>query len=566
VNEAKAVLDFLNELLWASPSDFPFMVVFLLGTGIFLTLRLGFLQLRKLGHSVKVIMGAYDDPEHPGEVSHFHALSAALSATVGIGNIAGVALAVHYGGPGALFWMWVTAFLGMATKYTECTLALRYRKVEDGVAAGGPMYYMKYGLGNLGHGVGKFFTFMAPVFAVSAVIAAMGIGNSIQANTLADAMHSSFAIPTVVTGLVSTAIVGAVILGGIKRIASASVVIVPLMAFIYVGGSLLILGLHYDAVPGAFLEIITGAFNPPAAIGGFAGSTFIMTMLWGVKRGLFSNEAGQGSSPIAHAAARTDKPVREGVVALMEPFIDTIIICTMTGLVIVATGVWKEKKDESLNLGARDNLVFFKADADLGPGAALDPAAKLDLLTITAGSPQAQLLRNNSIVDHPRFTLADGKAFTGTLRFVGDQPTYADAAGLPVPSAQVTYSGATLTRGAPLTAFAFDRGLDFMYPWGGYLVAISILLFAISTAISWSYYGDRCMHFLFGPKSVLPYRIVYLIVHFLGAIFSLELVWAFGDFANAMMALPNLVAILLLSGKVAHMSKDYFAEMKRGKK
>jgi AGCS family alanine or glycine:cation symporter len=341
----KEIVDVGNTLVWSTPAALPWMVAVLLLTGLFVTVRLSFIQLRQVGHAVRAVFGKYDDPDDEGDISHFQALSTALSATVGIGNIAGVAMAIHYGGPGALFWMWVTAVFGMALKFAECTLSMQYRGFDaDGNASGGPMYYIEKGLG-------KKWKPLAVLFAVCAVISSFGGGNMSQANTVAVSAYSDFGIEGWVVGLVSSAIVGFVILGGIKRIAKVSSKLAPTMATIYIAGALVILILNVNAIPDAFVQIFSQAFNPRASLGGSVAGVFSMTLLWGVKRGLFSNEAGQGSAPIAHAAAKTKEPVREGAVAMLGPLIDTLIICTMTGLVVVTTGVWDEKKQADLGIG-----------------------------------------------------------------------------------------------------------------------------------------------------------------------------------------------------------------------
>ncbi|MBO6651599.1 MAG: sodium:alanine symporter family protein, partial [Balneola sp.] len=322
----ESIVNSLNDLVWSTPSNFPFMVVVLLSFGIFITLRLGFVQVRKFGHGVLSVMGKYDHPDAVGDVNHFQALTTALSATVGIGNIAGVAIAIHYGGPGALFWMWVTAFFGMAIKYTECTLAVKYRVVnDDGSVSGGPMYYIEKGLG-------ENWKWLAVFFAAMAVICSFLTGNAVQANTVADTMRSTFLVPGWVTGLVTASLVGVVIIGGIKRIGKVTASLMPVMAIIYVLGALVILLMNASEVIPAFKTILSYAFTPEAGIFGVGSGVFLTTLVWGIKRGLFSNEAGQGSAPIAHGAAKTKEPVREGVVALLEPFIDTLVVCTMTGL------------------------------------------------------------------------------------------------------------------------------------------------------------------------------------------------------------------------------------------
>jgi AGCS family alanine or glycine:cation symporter len=557
--EIKAVIETLVGLLWETPEALPWFLVLLLGTGLFLTVRLGFLQFRKLWHSVLVVAGRYDDDHDPGEVTHFQALSAALSATVGIGNIAGVALAIHWGGPGALFWMWLTAFFGMASKFTECSLAVKHRTIEsDGEVAGGPMYYMRDAL------KGKW-VWIAPVFAMCAVISSFGSGNAVQANTMADTFRSSFGIDTWITGLISATVVGVVILGGIRRIAAVASAIVPFMAAIYVAGGLVILLLNVGAVPAAIGTIVTSAFDPPAAVGGFAGSTFLLTMLWGVKRGLFSNEAGQGSAPIAHAAARTDEPIREGAVALMEPFIDTLVICTMTGLVIVTTGVWSEKKVTTTKMTEQAAIAVVPGTLSLTAGGAFDAPEMPYDVPVSEGKVAGSLVVNESVVDQARLLRSDGDGapvpFNGLLRITREGMLALAPGGEALESGALSMEGAHLQKGAPLTAWAFQRGLEPIFPWGNLIVTLSVFLFAISTAISWSYYGDRSAFFLFGKKAVLPYRVVFVIMHFVGAIFSLELVWAFGDLALGLMAIPNLIAIMLLSGSVKKDAKDYFSRM-----
>ncbi len=456
--------DLLSEYVWSWPTNWypqsvPLLVVLLLGTGIYVTLRFRLIQVRFFSHAIDVIRGKFDRPEDAGDINHFQALSSALSATIGIGNIAGVATAIHYGGPGALFWMWLTAFFGMALKYSEGTLAIKYRKINpDGSASGGPMYYILYGLG-------RHWKWLAIAFAFFAVISSFGQGNMIQSFTVTDQFQSEFGIPRWLTGLVMSLLVGMVIIGGIKRIGLVASRLTPFMALFYFTGAALILLVNLPELPGAFARIMHDAFLPRAEISGIAGGGFLVflnTMLWGVKRGLFSNEAGQGSAPIAHAAAKTEEPVREGAVAMLGPFIDTLVICTMTGLAIIVTGAW-----------------------------------------------------------------------------------------------QATDSSGALLNGSLMTTWAFRHGLPFLGGYGSYIVTLTVFLFALSTAISWSYYGDRSAQFLWGDRAILPYKMLYVGMHFLGGIFSLELVWGFGDIALGLMAIPNLIAIIFLAGKVKQMTLDY---------
>lgn len=429
----------------------PVLLVVLLGTGVFLTIRFRFIQIRGLCEGVRIVRGKYNDPSDPGDVTHFKALCAALSATVGVGNIAGVAAAIALGGPGAVFWMWVTAFLGMTLKLTECTLAQMYRVVhEDGTVSGGPMYYIERGLG-------ARWKWLAMLFAFFTVVACFGIGNMVQANQVAQALQATFDISPVATGLVLMVMTGLVIVGGMKRIGDVASLLVPFMAAIYIGGALFVLVTHAHAIIPSLMLVMRSAFTPTAATGGFVGATIMLAMRAGVSRGLFSNESGMGSAPIAHATAKTRIPLREGLVALLEPFTDTLVICTMTALVILATGVWSS--------GLSD---------------------------------------------------------------------------------------------APLTVAAFESG----FSGGKYVVAISILLFAYSTAMSWSYYGDRAAEYLFGEKVILPFRIFYCIVLFVGAVASgstewIQSVWGYADVANLLMAFPNLIALWLLSGHVAKELKSY---------
>jgi len=481
------------EAIWSFPSFslVPLMVIALLGTGIFTTIYLGFPQLKYLKHGLKVTRGDYDNPNEPGDLNHFQALTTALSATVGIGNIAGVATAIYYGGPGALFWMWITAFFGSALKFAECTLAVEYRDFNSqGMTAGGPMYTIEKGLGIK-------WRWLAVLFACFAVICSFATGNAIQSFTLSDQLYSEVAqvvgtnhwltikhqltnwyavsIQQIINGIIIATIAGLVIIGGIKRIGNVTSYLAPFMAAIYFFAAMLIVFANITEVPASFFKIFSMAFNPPAAVGGIAGGTLLVimnTMLWGVKRGLYSNEAGQGSAPIAHSTAKTEFPVREGVVALLEPFIDTIIICTLTGLAIILTGTWHHTE-------------FYMTRID------------------------------------PTFT--------------GD-----------------------LLNGSLLTSLAFKNGLSWLFPFGDKIITLGVLLFAISTVISWSFYGDRATEYLFGEKAIPVYRSFYILFVFIGAIASLEVIWSFGDAALGFMTFPNLISIILLSGGLKKMTKDYF--------
>jgi AGCS family alanine or glycine:cation symporter len=530
----------LNDLVWSTPSFFPFMVAVLLSFGIFITLRLGFIQIRKFKHGILSVMGKFDDPDAVGDVNHFQALTTALSATVGIGNIAGVAIAIHYGGPGALFWMWVTAFFGMAVKYTECTLAVKYRiQNEDGSVSGGPMYYIEKGLG-------ENWKWLAVFFAAMAVICSFLTGNAVQANTVADTMKSTFLVPGWITGLVTASLVGFVIIGGIKRIGKVTASLMPLMAIIYVLGALIILLMNADKVLPAFGTILEYAFTPKAGVFGVGSGLFFTTLVWGIKRGLFSNEAGQGSAPIAHGAAKTKEPVREGVVALLEPFIDTLVVCTMTGLVIVSTGVWEQKHDIPFSTNALETEFIFEEDGNI--------------LTLSEGVPvDGQILRNDHDMGEFYVDIDRSQLFEGSIHQNSDGTvTIMKSNG---ESVEVLYSS-IIENGAPLTAVAFEKGLSPLFAGGKYIVTLCVILFGVSTAISWSYYGDRSIQYLAGDKSIIYYKVVYLVMHFFGAVIALETVWAIGDIALGLMTFPNIIALFALSGVVATASKTYFAKMK----
>lgn len=430
------------------------LLLLLLPTGILLTITLKFIQIRRLGHAAAITAGLYDNPEDEGDISHFQALCAALSATVGIGNIAGVALAIHFGGPGAIFWMWITGILGMGLKYGECTLAMKYRDVhEDGSVSGGPMYYIKKALGPR---FGKPAYAAAMVFATAGIICSFGTGNMAQSNSMADALHASYNVPKMISGIFIAGLVFLVIVGGIKRIGAVASKLVPFMAGFYILCALGVIFSHVHLIPDAFELIFTDAFTGRAVGGGF-----FWTMIWGIRRGLFSNEAGQGSAPIAHAAAKTKWPVREGLVAMMEPLIDTLVICTMTALVIILAGDYMQLK------------------------------------------------------------------------------------------------------GAPLTTQAFSTGLKplGLGRAGRHVVTIGTILFALSTSISWSYYGDRCVKYIFDKPQILTfYRAIFCVFLFIGAIWKVKFVWSFVDMVITFMAIPNLLALILLHKDLIRITKHYFAQ------
>jgi AGCS family alanine or glycine:cation symporter len=433
----------VNGLVWGEP-----MLILILGTGVFLTIGLRAMPWRRIPYGFRMLwQGRRASGE--GDISPFNALMTSLSATIGTGNIAGVATAIMLGGPGALFWMWCTALVGMATKYAEAVLAVRFREVDArGMHVGGPMFYIKNGLG-------PRWMWLGTAFAVFGALAGFGIGNTVQANSVADVLDSNFSVPHWVSGVALAALSALVLIGGIRRIAVVAGKLVPFMAIAYVTGGLFVLVAHAGQIPGAIDLVVTHAFTPIAAGGGFAGATVWAAIRFGVARGVFSNEAGLGSAPIAHAAAATNNPVRQGTVAMLGTFIDTLVICTVTGLVIVVTGAWT--------------------------------------------------------------------------------------------------SGET---GAALSSLAFETGLPGL---GSYVVSLGLPLFAFTTLLGWSFYGEKCVEYLFGVRSIVPFRVLWVLAIPVGAISQLNFVWLVADTLNALMALPNLIALLMLSPLVFRITREYFA-------
>ncbi len=517
------IASFLEYYVWSWPPQAPILMVVLLGTGLYVTLRLGFIQIRGFKHAIEVTSGKYDNPEDEGDLKHFQALTTALSATVGIGNIAGVAIAIRMGGPGALFWMWVTAFFGMALKFAECTLATAYRKVlPDGSVSGGPMYYIEKGLG-------KKFKPLAVFFAVATIICSFGTGNMNQSNTMTDAIEEAWGITPTWTALLFAIVVWLVIVGGIKRIGKVTAVLAPFMAIFYVISAIAVMIINIEQLPSVFLSIIKNAFAPEPIAGGAAGS-FIMTLMWGIRRGLFSNEAGQGSAPIAHAAAKTKEPVREGLVASLGPFIDTIVICSMTGFVILVSQAHLDTKKITYS----SEQISIKSDTK-------------SLHVVEGKLSNGTLFSRGSKLDNPTIYY-QGTAFTGKIKVEGEK----------LPQGFEISVDQYLT-GAPLTAWAFKKSLPGQR--GDIVVTIAVLLFAVSTAISWSYYGDRATEYLFGREAVKIYRWIYVFFFFLGGILPLKAVWTFGDVALGLMSFPNLLAVFLLTGKVTEMTREYLSRM-----
>ncbi len=448
MEQLQSVLNQINSFVWGSFLLIPLLLL----TGLYLTIRLRGLQFRVLGHALWLaLFWRHEHHKATGDVSHFQALATALAATVGVGNIAGVATAIGIGGPGALFWMWMTGLVGMATKYAEALLGVKYRRPDArGQQTGGPMNYLKYGIGGVLGGT------LGTAFAIFGAIAAFGIGNMVQANTAAGQLHATWNIPPASSGLVMAVIAAVVIIGGIKSIARFAAGIVPLMCGLYIVSCLTVLVVFADQLPGAIALVFADAFSGTAAVGGFAGSAVILAIQMGVARGIFSNESGLGTGAIAAAAAITDKPVRQAMVSMTQTFIDTLVIVTLTALAIITTGAWME--DE---------------------------------------------------------------------------------------------------RGSRMTAWALNQALS--GNWGEYMVTVGVSLFAFSTLIGWCYYGERCIESLVGRGGVVPYRILFSVLIYFGAVLSLDIAWTFSDIANGLMALPNLIGLLLLSGVVVKETREYFA-------
>ncbi len=556
------MLEFFNQILLSLDGMlggavwFPYV---LLGVGLFFTLYLGFPQVRYFKHAWLVVTGKLDRKGMPGDTTHFQALTTALSGTVGTGNIGGVAFAIFLGGPAALFWMWATAFLGMTTKFVEVTLSHKYRvKTEDGTMAGGPMYYMDRRLN---------MKWLAIAFAIATVISSFGTGNLPQINNIAQGMQATFGLDPMLTGAVLAVLLALVILGGIRRIAKVTSKIVPLMSVLYVIGALAVIFYNIENIGPAFASVISDAFTGSAAAGGFLGATIAYAFNRGVNRGLFSNEAGQGSAPIAHASAKADEPVSEGMVSILEPFIDTIIICTLTGLVILSSGVWKEKFDN----------VFERADMQILAGTYSDQKdtdkEQLYLylndaqghtveryngkVEVVSGKPLNRdftVINARSVAEDVVFSVGSREdLFTGTLN-IQDGRLEKD---------NIVVSGKSLIHSAQLTTQAFTRG--YFGDYGQYIVSIGLLLFAFSTAIAWSYYGDRAMTYLLGPRSVMPYRVFYVAGFFWASFSDTTLVWNLAAVAIVVMTLPNLFGIFLLRKEMKQTVKEYWDDYDKAK-
>lgn len=524
--------------------------ILLLGVGIFFTIYLGFPQIRYFRHAWRILGGRYDDKEAPGDTTHFQALATALSGTVGTGNIGGVALALHVGGPAALFWMWATALFGMTTKFVEVLISYKYRVVdEEGHMAGGPMYYMDRGMN---------MRWLAILFAVACVATSFGTGSMPQANNIAQAMEATFGISPYWTGGVLAVALGLVIIGGIKRIAAVTSKLVPFMAAAYGIGALAVIFSNIEFVGPAFISVFRDAFSGSAAAGGFLGASFAYAFNRGVNRGLFSNEAGQGSAPIAHASAKGKEPVSEGFVAILEPFIDTILICTLTGLVILSSGVWNEKFPNDFQDSDTVILAGNLKDSEVAHVDALrafltDQSSSVQRYTGTIEVQNGEathdgftILHARSVAENVTYHIGQNRRFTGEVTVREGRIAEPD----------VYLRGESLIHSAALTVEAFNR--SFLGSIGPYIVAFGLMLFAFSTALAWSYYGDRSMTFLFGTKSIMPYRLVYVVGFFLAAIADTTLIWQIAAITMVVMTLPNLLGLLAMRKEIRQEIRDYW--------
>ena len=521
---------------------------FLIGTGLFFTIYLRFPQFRYFKHGWRILSGKFVKDSTKGETTPFQALSTALSGTVGTGNIGGVALAIWIGGPAAIFWMWITAIFGMTTKFVEVTLAHKYRRIlPDGTVSGGPMYFIEEGLN---------MKWLAITFSALMMITALGSGNMPQINNIANVMESTFTIPKFATGLVLAVLLWMVIIGGIKRIALIASKLVPTMGFIYIAASMVIIFDNYENIVPSITSIFSQVFTGSSALGGFLGASFAMSLKYGVARGLYSNEAGQGSSPIAHASSKTENPIEEGMVSILEPFIDTIVVCTITALVILSSGVWTEKFENDFDRtsthiinGIYDESVpddvrqlqsyLYNQTSNVIPY-----TGELDIANGVLVNKNITILHKNSIAENVFFHNTDG-LHSGNVDITSGK----------VAVSGISLSGKSLIHSAELTAKAFSSGV--LGKYGEYIVAIGLLLFAFSTVIAWSYYGDRSTAYIFGERGVIWYRILYVFCFFLASIIDTEVVWNIAYVVVALVTIPNLIAVIVLRKEIKSLSDEY---------
>ncbi len=547
MGDLSALLGTINGFLWHD-----YVLYAIVGTGVLFTIWSGSCQYRALTHAPRVLRGVYNDPDDPGAINHFQALSAALSATVGLGNIGGVALAIALGGPGAVFWMWVVGFFGMATKFTEVTLSMLYRNTDDpDNPHGGPMWVASKGLARrglprLGKAIGVFFCAMLLVSTATG-------GNMFQAWNVGELTEEYFSVPSWITGVVLAVMVGAVIIGGIKRIGKVTATLVPLMVFLYLAAGSYVLFANAGEIPGLFTLIVRSAFLPTEAAGAFIGGTAASAFLFGLKRAIFSNEVGQGSSPIAHSAAKTDEPVREGIVAGLEPFIDTIVVCTFTALIILSTEIWNRAPDvmlDTLPVVVQSGDGWQVAETPL-PG---DDWVAGDKTTLVVEAHRNEVTGRTSHRIEGIVKVSDNGYAVVWDWFAGPTPPTIAGGGL-----YRSYVGATLT------AKAFDSVAPGLGKW---LVTIAAWMFALSTMISWSYYGEQALVFLAGEKAVLGYRIVYcclIIVATLGLVRSVADLDNVIGIGTGVMMFANLPICWLFGYQAMRAYREYVGRLKSGR-
>lgn len=539
------IFNTINNFVWG-----PVMLVLLLGVGLFLMMRLGFMPLRKIGMAFVLLWkGRISRHDHSGELSPFRALMTALAATIGTGNIAGVATAIYLGGPGAVFWMWCTALVGMATKFTEVTLSVTYREVTpDGSYVGGPMYYIRKGLG-------EKWKWMALAFAFFGCIAGFGIGNTVQVNSIADVMQSSFGVAHIWTAIILFIIVGLVLVGGVKRIGTVAGKVVPGMALFYIIASITCMIIKIDQVPLAFASIFTEAFNPTSVGGGLAGGSILLAMRFGIARGVFSNEAGMGSSPIAHATAITNNPVRQGIIGMLGTFLDTIVVCSMTAIVILISGLWAPAPTvDAAKLDAyvqahKGDMVNSAGQFDAERAVQSFLAGQRDFLSANAELRRDNLLKfieanSATVVENSAIS---ARALAEALNVAWFEHNKNDTKSQ---SPLVAKEGAALTSAAFALCLPGDSG--------HIIVAIALALFAFTTILGWCVYSERCAVYLFGHKALKPFRLIYTLVVPVGALIQLKTVWNMADAFNALMIIPNIIALVLLSPIVVKKARDYF--------
>ena len=530
---------------------------FLIGTGLYFTAYLGFPQFKLFAHGWRIVTGKYAKEDTKGETSPFEALTTAMSGAVGTGNIGGVALAIWIGGPAAIFWMWITAIFGMTTKFVEVTMAHKYRTtLTDGSISGGPMYYIEKGFNKRWAGV---------IFAALMMICAIGSGNMPQINNIAVVLDSTFSIPKLATGLILGVMLWLIIAGGIKRIAKIASKLVPVMAVIYFGGALVVIVENYQNIIPSLHSIFSQVFSGSAAAGGFLGASFAMSLKLGVARGLYSNEAGQGSSPIAHASAKAEHSVEQGMVSILEPFIDTIVVCSVTALVILSSGAWTQKYENTFE---RSSMAIFDGSYTESNEGDVEELGKyiLDARNFTSNTTTVKnysgnlnivdgllqqnditIFHNNSIAEDVQF-IEGGEPFTGSLEIIdGD-----------IENSSIKVEGKSLIHSAELTSKAFASGVLGMY--GEYIVAIGLLLFAFSTAIAWSYYGDRSTAYIFGEAAVPWYRMIYAVSFIAAAVIDTTIIWNIAYVVVALVTIPNLIALFVLRKEMKEQVTSYVME------